>query len=107
MSEERTYYGPPHAKRPYDPTRCREAIWQPRAWGSSQCSKAAKRDGWCAIHHPDAKAARRNASVERYEEQQAKEKRQRIKWALDDLKEMGLSASAQHEIQEILRGASA
>lgn len=49
--------------------RCKNRV---RAPGSHfgqyhQCSRAAKQDGYCAQHHPNAKAARRIAGEQRWQ----------------------------------------
>lgn len=40
-------------------------------YGGRQCSRAAKRDGYCAQHHPDAVKQRRTASDAKYRAQLA------------------------------------
>lgn len=50
--------------------RCKANI-QPRdsysSWHPSQCSRAAVRDGFCKVHHPDAVKERTADSMKRYE----------------------------------------
>jgi hypothetical protein len=43
-----------------------------------QCSRAAKKDGFCLQHHPDAVAERRRKADERYKAQQEKSPWRRI-----------------------------
>lgn len=52
--------------------RCKQKVFPagmnfPRA---TQCSRAAKKDGYCLQHHPDAEAERRRKSDERSKAQQ-------------------------------------
>ena len=42
---------------PLNPAHCSEQVWS--GFRHYQCSNRHKRDGFCGIHHPDAKAARR------------------------------------------------
>lgn len=62
-----------------DETRCKEML-PPKGgpWGRlPQCPRKAVRDGFCAQHHPDAKAARWNKSREAWRVKQAEYAKQR------------------------------
>ena len=41
---------------------CREQVWPTKGWHPYRCTKTATKDGWCALHHPDAKKKREEAS---------------------------------------------
>jgi hypothetical protein len=58
-------------------------------WHTSKCQRKATTDGFCFQHHPDAEKHRREKADRRYKEKQAAEKRQRIAWAIDDLRIAG------------------
>lgn len=43
------------------PDRCKQDVREPGPWPRwSRCRHAAKKDGFCGIHHPDAVKARRD-----------------------------------------------
>lgn len=42
-------------------TKCCEQVTRGNSYISFQCSRVAQRDGYCAQHHPDTVAARREA----------------------------------------------
>ena len=54
--------------------RCAERVSEPGGWHRHQCSRNAVRDGWCKQHHPDAKAARRKATEDRWDREAQAEK---------------------------------
>lgn len=41
---------------------CKERVMDSTGWHPYPCSKPAKRDGYCGVHHPDAVARRRAKS---------------------------------------------
>ena len=45
--------------------RCKADVWH--GYHSATCSRAAKRDGFCNQHHPDAEAKRDAAARERHD----------------------------------------
>lgn len=54
----------------FDPARCKAMVYHAGAWREFQCEKKATRDGYCGIHHPDAKAARKAKSDAKWKERQ-------------------------------------
>jgi hypothetical protein len=52
-----------------DSANCKENVWHASGnWGhSSQCSRKAKRDGYCTQHHPDSVKIRRAGSQAKYD----------------------------------------
>ena len=57
---------------PVDPGRCRASVpFGGRSVSFRQCLRKAKKDGWCAQHHPDAEKARQEKSLERHRQQRA------------------------------------
>jgi hypothetical protein len=61
---------------------CRaKTLGEPPWYLGSPCSRAAKRDGYCTIHHPDTVTARRaKASAEAKARWDAKQAIERRKW---------------------------
>ena len=58
--------------------KCKEEIRGEGQWGSFnrvRCRHNVKKDGYCAIHHPDAVKKRREKSDKRFKDQQAAQKR--------------------------------
>jgi Skp family chaperone for outer membrane proteins len=52
-----------------DEKRCKQTVIPNDKWGSfhpHQCNRAVVKDGFCKQHHPDAKAERNAASMERW-----------------------------------------
>lgn len=67
------YRGVLCSSQPLDPTKCKAGVTDnDRTAYYHQCRKKAGRDGWCAAHHPDAVAARRQASSDRFDAQTRK-----------------------------------
>jgi hypothetical protein len=54
--------------------RCKEAVYAPGMFRSSQCAKYAVKEGYCAQHHPDAVKARQEKSMETYKAKQEAER---------------------------------
>ena len=51
-------------------SKCKyEGVPIPGTVRQRRCEKNAKLDGWCAVHHPDAEAARRDASRREWEKE--------------------------------------
>jgi len=52
-----------------DSANCKETVWhQSGNWGHSiQCSRKAKRDGYCTQHHPDSAKARHKSSKDKWD----------------------------------------
>ena len=49
--------------------RCKAHVWHD--YHQDQCTRAAKRDGWCSQHHPDAEKERRSIAHEKWEKRRA------------------------------------
>jgi len=48
--------------------RCQEQVREPGTWPRyRQCSREAVKDGFCKVHHPDAKKARRDKADANYD----------------------------------------
>lgn len=66
--------------KPLDPlaNRCQQRVPVPgMSWRSgSRCKRAAKRDGWCTQHHPDAEKAREKKKKQAFELKRAGWKRE-------------------------------
>jgi hypothetical protein len=57
-------YGPTYRAVAYDPSRCCEQVWRPRAWGSVQCSRKpgyGPAGLYCKQHDPATVAAKHAA----------------------------------------------
>lgn len=52
--------------------RCKEQIQYDSVFDSRQCSRKAKKDGYCTQHHPETVAKRNAESCERWEEKRKK-----------------------------------
>ena len=39
--------------------QCKERCWPSTGWGTSQCLRPAKKEGYCIQHHPDSIKKRR------------------------------------------------
>ena len=75
-----------HGKLDHD--RCKADVWEERAWHGHQCLRRAKRDGWCAQHHPDAEKERRRKRDERDLARAAKSPEARLTKAQERIKEL-------------------
>lgn len=61
-----------------DTPKCKARVWPRGEYHSVGCSKDATRDGFCGIHHPDAKKRRDEKWRAEYERKQAASPHARI-----------------------------
>lgn len=73
------------------PDYCKELAHHGRM-GLAQCTRRPKRDGYCAQHHPEAKAAREAASRKAWDEQAKRRRNFEVAWGLSQATDAQLLA---------------
>jgi hypothetical protein len=78
-----------------DETRCKKMVYVGDWARGHLCTRAAKRDGFCTQHHPDAENIRREKSAAKFAEEQARrlapyERLATFRKLLEDIRETGV-----------------
>ena len=55
-----------HDGRKGNPHYCKASVYSGSYYWPTQCSRKAKKDGWCHQHHPDTEAERKAKSVAKW-----------------------------------------
>jgi len=66
--------------------KCRESVW--RGYHTTRCHFNATKDGYCGIHHPDAVAARKEKSHERYKARERASCHYKLREVLEENKKL-------------------